>query len=933
MIASASQDNSFHHPVVNIFDAETGRNIRNLAAGMHRASSVSFSADGTLLAAAVADANYQFSAHVWDIATSRLIAKVGPSLKKIDSEQIDFVKFVQDSKSIVIHDPGVGMKIWDIRRRELIKTIKGRFASAVAISPTGNVLVAGGAQLTAWDIGAEREALTFPGAPDCVASVALSTDSRTLALLTCRGHLSLWSAENGRQLQVLRKSGQLGRGTISFSKDGSRLIEESHTEVWAEDYGPTPDVGKIRLWDISTGKSLQTYGGVGAPAISADGGLIAAGAPRTPALLVWKAASTRPMQVMKGHSDYIRAAAFSPDARTIVTASEDDTAIVWDVSSGRSIRRFTLGAFSNRDAGPRTGAVAISSDGSLVAAGNKDGVVTLLKAATGRPLWVYHGNNDEVAAIAFSPKNRKIILVFAGKAAHLVILDVLSGAFQKQFAGDLGETYTAAVLDDGRRAYTGGGDATIRFWNGVSGALAATNVRFDDGDWITITPSGFFVSSVDGARKLKVVRGLEAGSAGQVHQSLFNPDLVRESLAGDPGGEVAAATKVINLDKVMASGPPPSVLLKSPARSSSDVVTVDVLLEDRGKGIGRIEWRVNGITAAVLAAPLGQGPVYTVSRELALDPGDNTIEAVAYNARNLLASPPARATVKFTGPADKTRPKLHILAIGINAYVDSGWMPPGAKRPEGFGPLGLAVKDATAFAAGMKQAASGMYGDVRVTLALDRDATRANLNALIEKLAAEIHPRDSFVLFAAAHGKSEDGRYHLIPQDYQSGPGHLAKYAIGQEDLQDWLANRIKARKGLILLDTCESGALIAGHMRSRTDAPITEAGIGRLHEATGRPVLAAAALGQEAKEGIIGKTGQSHGYFTYTLLDALSHGDTSGNGLIELSELVAHVQAAVPKIASGKSIRGLATFSATDIQAARFGSRGEDYVLAKRLQ
>ena len=112
---------------------------------------------------------------------------------------------------------------------------------------------------------------------------------------------------------------------------------------------------------------------------------------------------------------------------------------------------------------------------------------------------------------------------------------------------------------------------------------------------------------------------------------------------------------------------------------------------------------------------------------------------------------------------------------------------------------------------------------------------------IVDKIAAEIHPRDTFILFAAAHGTSENGRFYLIPQDYQSGPGHLARLAIGQDRLQDWLANRIKARRAIILLDTCESGALVAGHTRSRTDAPASEAAVGRLHEATGRPVLTAA--------------------------------------------------------------------------------------------
>jgi hypothetical protein len=67
-------------------------------------------------------------------------------------------------------------------------------------------------------------------------------------------------------------------------------------------------------------------------------------------------------------------------------------------------------------------------------------------------------------------------------------------------------------------------------------------------------------------------------------------------------------------------------------------------------------------------------------------------------------------------------------------------------------------------------------------------------------------------------------------------------------------------------------------------------------------------------------------------VLDALKHGDSNGNGLIELSELVAHVQDVVPKIAASKGLRGLTTISAGK-QSARFGSRGEDYALVQRLE
>src|SRR5207244_603069 len=126
------------------------------------------------------------------------------------------------------------------------------------------------------------------------------------------------------------------------------------------------------------------------------------------------------------------------------------------------------------------------------------------------------------------------------------------------------------------------------------------------------------------------------------------------------------------------------------------------------------------------------------------------------------------------------------------------------------------------------------------------------------------------------------------------------------------------------------SGALVAGHLISRTDSPASEAGVGRLHEATGRPVLTAAALGQEAWEGVIAETGERHGVFTWALLDALRKGDIDNSGTIELLELVAHVQRRVSK---AELKDALATISLAGRQSARFGSRGENFTLVGRLQ
>ena len=397
------------------------------------------------------------------------------------------------------------------------------------------------------------------------------------------------------------------------------------------------------------------------------------------------------------------------------------------------------------------------------------------------------------------------------------------------------------------------------------------------------------------------------------------------------------AAAVLDLEKVLDSGQAPRVALVSPVSGSTskdEVIAAEARITDVGGGIGRIEWRVNGATVGVSPGAHGSGKERTIKQTLALEPGENTIEVVAYNGRNLLASLPVSANVTSHAPVNQPKPKLFVIAVGINDYNNRI-----------FPPLLHAVDDAKAFGSAMKAAGEGLYADVDVTYVLNSDATAAGLDKVMTEVGSRMHPRDTFIFLAAAHGKSEKGRFHLVPQDYRSVSGRfVTEGTIGQEQLQDWFANRIRARHGLILLDTCESGALVASRP-SGVDLGNSEAAMGRLNEATGRPVLTAAAANQAALEGY-----QGHGVFTYALLDALVNGDTNNDGKIELSELTAHIQTLAPKLS--RELRGgrgptvaqksraieqlgdapIASRYADYRQKPRLGSRGEDFPLVNRL-
>jgi hypothetical protein len=776
------------------------------------------------------------------------------------------------------------------------------------------------------DAASGREIRTFEGYGAEVTRVAFSLDGSRI--LSGNKHtLQIWDAVGARPLP---SSGIAD--PLAFSADGTLVLS-----------GGGVLHGTLALQNAGSGQLIRSFGqGTSSAAFSRDGSRIVSS--DRDKIYLWDAASGRPIQSFEGHAGDVHSVAFSPDGTRILSGSDDVTLKLWDAASGQLLHSFDEHADT-------INSVAFSPDGTRILSGSDDNTLKMWDAFSWQLLHTFKGHSGSVRSVAFSPDGARIL---SGSTDYTVKLwDAVTGKELQSFAGHTNTVNSVAFSSNGRYALSGSSDGTVRVWNAGNGQQLAGMIA-SGADWLALTPNGFFAASQRDTGLLALVRGIEVTTIGQVHQSLLNPDLVREVLAGDPDGEVKRAAEAVSLDKVLDAGPPPAVAITShePGSSSDeDLVTVAARIRDRGKGIGRIEWRINGVTAGVMSAPNGAGTDHEVKQELALDPGNNKIEVIAYEGRNLLASQPARTTIDYeraslrwdgAGPADTAKPKLYILAIGINDYFDRGGREPGTGRILAFPPLAASVPDAEAFSAGMEKAGAGQYAQVRITLALDDDATAAKLDETFTKLASEIGPRDTFVFYAAAHGYTVGGNYYLIPQDYQGGPDPVAikTRAIGQDRIQNWIANRIKAKRALILLDTCESGALTGGYAKSRTEGPVSEAAMGRLHEATGRPVLTAASPGHHAYENYKG-----HGVFTYALMEALHEGDTNGNGKIEVSELAAHIEKRVPEIfaelkQSGWVVKGLAAAPVRrgegeeedKTQTAHFGSTGEDFSIVARL-
>ncbi len=636
---------------LRLLELARGRNIRKLVGHSGKVQSLAIAPDGkTALSGACDEYDagewhcVRVSLRLWDLASGR-------EIKKIDGYSGP-VTYAPDGKTALSGGLDLTLKLWDLANGREIRSFGVHWVVlSVAIAPDGKTaLSGGGGDHTArlWDLASGREIKKFEGHSREVKSIAIAPDGKT-ALWGSLKMLKLWDLANGREIGKFDGDSWVS-DSVAIAPDGKTALSGSFKT--------------LELWDLATGRKIGKFvghsGSINSVAFAPDGKTALSGS-QDKTLRLWDLASGREIKKFEGHSDSVASVAFAPDGKTALSGGGGETwgtgeIRLWDLANAREIRKFE---------GPSSfTSVAITREGKTALSGSLDNTLRLWDLASGREIRKFEGHSGTVNSVAIAPDGKTALSGSSDRTLRL--WNLTSGHEIRKFVGHSSEVRAVTIAPDGKSALSGSDDGTVRLWNLQSGeALASFSASRDD-DQLSITSKGFFTASQRDTDMLAIVRGLEVTTIGQVHQSLFNPDLVREALAGDPDGEVKRAAEVISLDKVLDAGPPPAVAIISHqpgSHSGTDLVTLAARITDRGKGIGRIEWRLNGVTAGVTGTPARAGLDYEVTQELALDPGENRIEVIAYEGRNLLASLPAQTSIVYDGPTDTVKPKLHILAI------------------------------------------------------------------------------------------------------------------------------------------------------------------------------------------------------------------------------------------------------------------------------
>ncbi|HLA12065.1 MAG TPA: caspase family protein [Pyrinomonadaceae bacterium] len=239
------------------------------------------------------------------------------------------------------------------------------------------------------------------------------------------------------------------------------------------------------------------------------------------------------LAVQTGHLAMVFSVGFSPDGKTLASASYDLTINLWDVATGTEFRKL------KGHSAPVT-SIAFSPDGKILASGSRDYTVKLWDVATGAVLRTLKGEKTELAAeagdwaiafsVAFSPDGK--ILASGSRDYTVKLWDVATGAVLRTLEGHSQWSHSVAFSPDGRTLASGSYDSTIKLWDVATGALLRTlEGHSAPVSSVAFSPDGKTLASGSWDKRVKlwqVSTGTESrtleGHASRVNSVVFSRD-------------------------------------------------------------------------------------------------------------------------------------------------------------------------------------------------------------------------------------------------------------------------------------------------------------------------------------------------------------------------------------------------------------------------
>jgi len=477
-IASAGNDRN-----IELREVTGGRLLRTLTGHGDNVYDVAFSPDGTVLASASKDQTVR----LWDLGSGRCELSLSGA-----HDRVYGVDFHPDGHLVAGAVWDGRICLWDVATGEIVREIvtESDGVRAVAFHPGGSLLASASSagRVELWDVEDGECVRAFSPAGPALHTVAFDDSGGRIAAGGESDVVHVWSVADGSRLHALPAAAPVWE--VLISPDGETLLAGLSHRI-------------IQRWDLATGRELSRLHGheelVSSLAFAGSDSSCLISASWDGTVRSWEPEGSDRLRKLVGHTDLVRAAAFSPDDRLIASASWDGTVRLWSAPSGDELVKLQLGdrvkalAFHPREprisaaglSGPlrtwstETGgelaglripeldsgihSVSFDSDGVHVVIGGGRGSIEIWTTAPPRLLGKAPGGGTDVSELAISPDGS--VVAAEGEGFEIRLIAIPSGELIGALSGHEGSIMGLAFSPDGRTLVSGSRDQTLRFWD------------------------------------------------------------------------------------------------------------------------------------------------------------------------------------------------------------------------------------------------------------------------------------------------------------------------------------------------------------------------------------------------------------------------------------------------------------------------------------